>query len=271
MAKSSKTTKLTGDGVQPPILRSGVAPSGTFVDPLDSPEVSDALRPASTGPSLHQPVSRPGPPSTKRPVHPLDAALVKLLEKAFKRHAGQDQMLDAGELRDALGLGDVFLAKRLLRVLTDSATSQGDRRTSPMVTRAEFVERIALLVSGDVEHKLRFAFCIHDLNGDGYIQREELLRMMTACLAEEVSLDEGRPRKEDPVVAERRRREQREDAEKLTQVLLDAVDHNDDARLPYEEFAGEVCKHSGLFELITRSEAHWILPQSDLLSPFRER
>lgn len=276
MAKSSKTTKLPGDESLPSPRRSGVAPSGTFVDPLDGPAASDALRSAPTGVSVRSaPVSRsgeqPGPPPTERRVHPLDAALVKLLEKAFKRHAGRDQMLDAGELRDALGLSDVFLAKRLLRVLTGSATSQGTRRNSPMVTRAEFVERVALLVSSDVENKLRFAFCIHDLNGDGYIQRDELLRMMTACLSEEVSDDEREPGKEDPILIERRRLEQREDAEKLTELLLDAVDRNDDERLSYEEFAGEVCKHSGLFELITRSEARWIVPQSELLNPFRER
>src|SRR5690606_1041765 len=107
----------------------------------------------------------------------------------FMKHAGQDKLLDATELRDALGLADAFLAQRLLRVLSDSASSQGTKQTSPTVTRAQFVERVALLVNGDVENKLRFAFCIHDLDGDGYIQRDELLRMMTACLAEEVSDD----------------------------------------------------------------------------------
>ncbi|HEU5074814.1 MAG TPA: ferric reductase-like transmembrane domain-containing protein, partial [Polyangiaceae bacterium] len=186
-----------------------------------------------------------------------------------------------GELREALGLADVFLAKRLLRVLSDSATSLGDKQTSSSVTCAEFVERVALLVSGDVENKLRFAFCIHDLDGDGYIQREELLRMMTACLAEEthdLAAEEAGAAGSGQgdlhtasAVARELRRQQLEDAEKLTSVLLQAVDHDADARLSYAEFSAEVCKHTGLFELITRSEARWIVPQPELLNPFCEQ
>ena len=283
MAKSTKSTNLGDQGAEPDVgVRvSGVAPRKAESGPasardlLSAPWADDALRPApapsewSAAPRSDQ---HPGPPPTRRGVHPLDAALVKLLEKTFKKHAGADKLLDAGELRDALGLSDVFLAKRLLRVLVDSATSQGSKKTSPTVTRSEFVERVALLVSGDVENKLRFAFCIHDLDGDGYIQREELLEMMTACLAEEVSVETSTGAERETAEALRdRRREQLADAEKLTQVLLHAVDHDADARLSYAEFSAEVCKHSGLFELITRSEARWIVPQCELLNPFRER
>lgn len=283
MAKSTKSTNLGDPGAQPDaaVRVSGVAPRRvdggptSDADPLSAPWVNEALRPAPA-PGEWSPAPRsdqnPGPPPTRRGVHPLDAALVKLLEKTFKKHAGADKLLDAGELRDALGLSDVFLAKRLLRVLVDSATSQGTKKTSPTVTRSEFVERIALLVSGDVEDKLRFAFCIHDLDGDGYIQREELLKMMTACLAEEVSIEASiAGERESAEALAERRREQLADAEKLTQVLLHAVDQNADARLSYAEFSAEVCKHSGLFELITRSEARWIVPHYELLNPFRER
>jgi len=287
MAKSTKSTNLGDNEAQPAagVRVSGVAPRGAG-ELLSEPWTSDALRPAAP-PSDWNAAPRsaprsdqnPGPPPTRRGVHPMDAALVKLLEKTFKKHAGADKLLDAGELRDALGLSDVFLAKRLLRVLVDSATSQGNKKTSPMVTGREFVERVAMLVSGDVVDKLRFAFCIHDLDGDGYIQREELLKMMSACLAEEeVDAGEGAAegaargaKRESQAALEERRREQLADAEKLTQVLLDAVDHNSDARLSYAEFSAEVCKHSGLFELITRSEARWIVPQCELLNPFRER
>lgn len=305
MAKSTKSTDPEADAeagarVSGPVpaarahdqapRHSGVAPAGGFIDRLSEPDAAGALRPppAPTGfsvapgnpaPDSRAPLSeeQPGPPPTKRRVHPLDAALVKLLEKSFMKHAGQDKLLDATELRDALGLADVFLAQRLLRVLSDSASSQGTKQTSPTVTRAQFVERVALLVNGDVENKLRFAFCIHDLDGDGYIQRDELLRMMTACLAEEVSDDAiagprgGAGRCSDPAVLEALHRERVADAEKLTSVLLGAVDRDADARLSYAEFASEVCKHSGLFELITRSEARWIVPQPELLNSFRER
>lgn len=164
------------------------------------------------------------------------------------------------------------MAKRLLRVLSDTAVSQGEKKTSPTVTRAEFVERVAMLVSGDVENKLRFAFCIHDLDGDGYIQRDELMRMMTACLAEETNDEDGgrgrgAGKPSSAAALDEPRRGQIADAEKLVSVLLGAIDHDDDARLSYAEFSAEVCKHSGLFELITRSEARWIVPQPELLNP----
>lgn len=268
---------------------SGVAPVGGVDERVDSGAAAGALRAAAT-PSLpdfgsREPLSEQprssvragyadeavGPPPTRRAIHPYDAALIKLLHKAFTKHAGRDKRLDAGELRDALGLDDVFLAKRLLRVLGDSATSQGPKQPAPMITRAEFVDRVARLVSGDDEDKLRFAFCIHDLDGDGYVQRAELLKMMTACLAEELSEEERKAMKLDPAGAKARQVEHEQDADKLTQVLLRAIDKDNDKRLSYKEFAGEVRKHPGLFELITRSEARWIVQAPELLTPFRER
>lgn len=104
MAKSTNTTTVGGPQADPvadgrasepvprvddqsPVLRSGVAPTGSFDAALSGAEANEALRPPLTpsglgiAPSSRAPWSEqhPGAPPTKRRVHPLDSALVKLL------------------------------------------------------------------------------------------------------------------------------------------------------------------------------------------------
>ena len=179
-----------------------------------------------------------GPPPTDRRLHPLDASLLGVLHQCFSEHAGPDSRIDASELGRSLGMQNEFLAERVLSFF--------DRDGNGVVTRAEFLDRVRRLVFGSVNDKLRFAFRIHDLNSDNVIERSELLRMITACMAEERTLDSPKA------------------AERLTDLLLKAADRNKDGSLSYREFEQVVLRHPEILELITKSEACWIAPNEDL-------
>jgi NADPH oxidase 5 len=181
-----------------------------------------------------------GPPSTRGPLHPLDAALLDTLEKAFVLHAGQDEKLDAGELQKAMGYRNPLLAERLLQVF--------DRDGDGIVTRAEFLDRVRRLLYGTCDDKLRFAFHIHDLDGDGFLEHGELLAMVRAGMVEERTLDGPQT------------------PDELADLVLSEADQNSDGLLSYREFAEAVWKYPDVLDMITRCEAHWIAPNADLLA-----
>lgn len=44
----------------------------------------------------------------------------------------------------------------------------------------EFVQGLSILSRGSLEEKLRWTFSLYDINGDGYITREEMTDIVTA-------------------------------------------------------------------------------------------
>jgi len=162
------------------------------------------------------------------------------LEQAFLLHAGKDEQLNATDLQRAMGYRNPLLAERLLKIL--------DKDGDGIVTRAEFLERVRRLLYGTCDDKLRFAFHIHDLDGDGWLQYGELLAMVRAGMEEERTLGGA------------------ESPEELADLVLSEADENGDGLLSYREFAAAVMKHPSVFDLITRCDAHWIAPNAELLA-----
>lgn len=44
----------------------------------------------------------------------------------------------------------------------------------------DFVQNLSVLSRGSMDEKLRWAFQLYDINGDGYITREEMTDIVTA-------------------------------------------------------------------------------------------
>nr|CAI5829596.1 unnamed protein product [Callosobruchus analis] len=44
----------------------------------------------------------------------------------------------------------------------------------------DFVQNLSILSRGSLEEKLQWAFSLYDINGDGYITREEMTDIVTA-------------------------------------------------------------------------------------------
>lgn len=69
-----------------------------------------------------------------------------------------------------------FFAKRVFDIF--------DRDGSETVSLQEFVQSVEDFTLKRKEDKLRFLFKIYDLNGDGFVQFDEMRRVLTACMEE---------------------------------------------------------------------------------------
>jgi ferredoxin-NADP reductase/Ca2+-binding EF-hand superfamily protein len=183
----------------------------------------------------------PGPPPS-----PNDAELLATLERAFAHHAGPDDRIDAGELKRALGLQSEYLTRRVLACF--------DRNGDGVISRDEFLAGVRALVFGSDREKLAFAFRLHDHDGDGFLSREELYRMIAISLAESD-------------VAERLS----QPPSHLATVLLEAADRDRDGRLSLDELEAAVRGRPELLARMTRSEAIWIAPNEELVLLLEER
>jgi predicted ferric reductase/Ca2+-binding EF-hand superfamily protein len=173
--------------------------------------------------------------------------MLELLSRSFSAHAGDDQRIDAADLQQALRVRSEFLAQRVMTIL--------DHDGDGSVDRAEFLSAVRRLVFGSPREKMRLAFQIHDLDGNGRIEPEELRRLIAMNLWEEAG---GGP----SGVHSGRLRDQRVD--ELTGLLLATADENTDRALSFEEFERITRADPALFKVVTQSEASWLVPQANI-------
>jgi predicted ferric reductase/Ca2+-binding EF-hand superfamily protein len=170
----------------------------------------------------------------------LDERLLKVLERSFAAHAGAEDFIDAAKLQKILGLRSPYLSKRVLALF--------DQNRDGVIQRAEFVAWAKRLVTGDVREKLWFAFQLHDHDGDGFIDRTEMVRMISIAMAESEIVERAS-----------------QPAEQLASVLFRATDSNGDGRISFEEFEAALRRRPELLRKMTISEAIWLAPNEDLL------
>ncbi|HEX8792253.1 MAG TPA: EF-hand domain-containing protein [Polyangiaceae bacterium] len=167
-------------------------------------------------------------------------SIVAVLDRAFAHLAGKDAVIDVHELQRALGIEAEYLARRVMA----GFDTDGDG----VIRRDEFLEGARRLVMGTPRERLLFAFRVHDHDGDGTLDRTDLVRMITLALAEDdVRMDEAR-------------------VGRLVDALLADVDTNRDGRVSFEELEAGFARHPHLLDQMTRDEARWLVPNEDLLA-----
>jgi predicted ferric reductase/Ca2+-binding EF-hand superfamily protein len=167
-------------------------------------------------------------------------SILTVLDRAFAHLAGKDATIDVHELRRALGIEAEYLARRVMA----GFDTDGDG----VIRRDEFIEGARRLVMGSPRDRLLFAFRVHDHDGDGALDRTDLVRMITLALAEDdLNASEAR-------------------VARLVSALLTEVDTNRDGRVSFEELEAGVARHPHLLEQMTRDEARWLVPNEDLLA-----
>ncbi|KAM8976466.1 guanylyl cyclase-activating protein 1 [Pelodytes ibericus] len=98
----------------------------------------------------------------------------------------------------------------------------------------EYVAALSLVLKGKVEQKLRWYFKLYDVDGNGCIDRGELLNIIRAIRAINRCNDEMT-------------------AEEFTNMVFDKIDINGDGELSLEEFMDGIQKDELLLEVLTRS------------------
>ncbi|XP_016068196.1 PREDICTED: guanylyl cyclase-activating protein 1 [Miniopterus natalensis] len=99
----------------------------------------------------------------------------------------------------------------------------------------EYVAALSLVLKGKVEQKLRWYFKLYDVDGNGCIDRDELLTIIRAIRAINPGSDSTMT------------------AEEFTDTVFAKIDVNGDGELSLEEFMEGVQKDQMLLDTLTRS------------------
>ena len=159
-----------------------------------------------------------------------DADLIERISR-IPTAPGRDAV-DKLELKRRLGLESEYLAGRIL--------AQFDANRDGVVTRDELVRGVTALSKGEPLDKLRFAFGLHDEDGNGFIDRRELERMLHIALAENRLVFGDAC------------------ADALVDALFAKADANTDGKIAFSELVAALSAYPSLFEHMTLGDLRWL-------------
>ncbi len=170
-------------------------------------------------------------------LHPMDEELLESLEAILRDPSGADRHVDAPAIARCLRIRNEDLARRVVSALG------GD--PSGGIGADAFLAGVKRLLYGGPGDRRRFAFRIHDLDGDGEIDRAELRRMIALGFAEDdVAVRDG-------VV------------DHLAALLLRQADRTRDGRISFDEFDATLDRHPVVAASIEKSGARWVAVNED--------
>ncbi|NWT93111.1 EFCB1 protein, partial [Urocynchramus pylzowi] len=113
---------------------------------------------------------------TKSEVECLVKLFDTLVAKASSQFAGAgfDRTVFRDTLYNAFGMTDDVVLDRVFSIF--------DKGNTGCITVVEWVEGLAVLLRGTLEEKMKYCFAVYDLNGDGYISKEEMFQMLKHSL-----------------------------------------------------------------------------------------
>ena len=88
------------------------------------------------------------------------------LKNKFRVIAGEDQLIDKKEFFEGLEISNRILSDRLFDIF--------DKDKNGKIDHDEFLATIEEIIFGTKDAKIRFAFKLHDLDGSGFIDKNEL-------------------------------------------------------------------------------------------------
>merc|ERR1712183_149709 len=117
-------------------------------------------------------------------------------------------------------------------ILMDRVFKAFDYDSDSIISLNEWVEGLAILLRGTLSEKISYAFHVYDLNGDGYISREEMFQMLKSCLIKQ-------PSEEDPD----------EGIKDIVEITLKKMDKDHDGRVSLADFDQSVREEPLLLEV----------------------
>ncbi|XP_009084197.3 calaxin [Serinus canaria] len=162
---------------------------------------------------------------TKSEVECLVKLFDTLVAKASSQFAGAgfDRTVFRDTLYNAFGMTDDAVLDRVF--------STFDKDNTGCITVEEWVEGLAVLLRGTLEEKMKYCFAIYDLNGDGYISKEEMFQMLKHSLLIQ-------PADEEPD----------EGVKDLVEIALKKMDYDHDGKLSFTDFEKAVRDENLLLE-----------------------
>jgi len=118
-----------------------------------------------------------------------------------------------------------------------------DNDKSGFIDIEEFLKTVEELVFATEEEKLKFAYQLHDINGDGSIEKDEVSHLIAASLKEN-----NLTFPPEQVIG-------------LVDILFLEADTDKSGEISFEEFKGLIGKHPDLLEAMAVSPVSWLKPR----------
>ncbi|TKC45239.1 hypothetical protein EI555_010279 [Monodon monoceros] len=135
--------------------------------------------------------------------------------------------LDRNAFRNILhvtfGMTDEMIMDRVFRAF--------DKDNDGCITVSEWVYGLSVFLRGTLEEKMKYCFDVFDLNGDGFISKEEMFHMLKDSLLKQ-------PSEEDPD----------EGIKDLVEITLKKMDHDHDGKLSFADYEQAVREETLLLE-----------------------
>ncbi|KAH0508572.1 EF-hand calcium-binding domain-containing protein 1 [Microtus ochrogaster] len=135
--------------------------------------------------------------------------------------------LDRNAFRNILhvtfGMTDDMIMDRVFRGF--------DRDNDGCVSVSEWIHGLSLFLRGTLEEKMKYCFEVFDLNGDGFISKEEMFHMLKNSLLKQ-------PSEEDPD----------EGIKDLVEITLKKMDQDHDGKLSFTDYEKAVREETLLLE-----------------------
>ena len=158
------------------------------------------------------------------------------IEEHFNVPSLQGRKITFEQFKETLQLDQVFFAERFFTLF--------DKNGDGKIDMKELMEGLELLRNGTVADKLTFLFRVYDLDGNGYLNREE---MKTILLS---GLEESKMRLNDQQVDE------------LMEVFFEEVNSKHEGLIGLEEFKNFLLKYPEVAENLSVSVGHLLQPPS---------
>ncbi|XP_053570018.1 calaxin isoform X1 [Bombina bombina] len=126
-------------------------------------------------------------------------------------------------LHNTFGMTDDMIMDRVFRGF--------DKDNDSFISVSEWIEGLSIFLRGTLDERIKYCFGVYDLNGDGYISREEMFHMLKNSLLKQ-------PTEEDPD----------EGIKDLVEITLKKMDYDHDSKLSYADFEKAVREENLLLE-----------------------
>ncbi|KAI7799069.1 calaxin isoform X1 [Triplophysa rosa] len=170
-----------------------------------------------------------------------------LLGEQTERKAGHglDRLNFRHILHNTFDMTDDMMMDRVFRAF--------DKDNDSYISVKEWVEGLSLFLRGTLDEKIKYCFDVYDLNGDGYISREEMFHMLKDSLIRQ-------PTEEDPD----------EGVKDLVDIALKKMDYDHDGKVSYADFKSTVRDENLLLEAFGNCLPHLKRIQSFEQQAFQE-